>query len=198
VSIGLDELTRRAGETPLECAADRFYFVRHGQTAGNFSGIVQEPTIPLDATGEAQAAAAGAVLKDHKIDIVVASPFRRAFDTGVAVAGGRRMTVNPNLAERLFGEFMGTPSAELDWTKTGRGGESLDQFIERTRIGFTQAIAWPGEKAVVSHGGNLRVIAAGLGVELKATDVRNAAPLLFERDGDGWRLTDLSPVFEGP
>lgn len=194
MSIGLDILEREAAAAPLECACDRFYFVRHGQTAGNFSGIVQVPTIPLDDTGESQARAAGELLTGHSIDLVIASPFKRAYDTACAVAGERPMTVNPNLAERLFGELMGTPSAELDWTKSPRGGESMGEFIHRTRTGFQQAVSWPGEKALVAHGGNLRVIAAGLGVPLTETSVANATPLLFERGGDGWRMTELARV----
>lgn len=192
MSIGLDILARESAAEPLDCDCDRFYFVRHGQTAGNFSGIVQVPTIPLDATGESQAQRAGALLADHPIDFVIASPFKRAYDTACAVAGDRTMTVNPNLAERLFGELMGTPSAELDWTKSPRGGESLAQFVHRTRTGFLQAISWPGEKAIVAHGGNLRVIAAGLGVELTDTSVANAHPLLFERVRGGWRMSELA------
>ncbi|MGZ0188632.1 MAG: histidine phosphatase family protein [Alphaproteobacteria bacterium] len=192
MSIGLDDLTVEAAATPLECERDRFYFVRHGQTAGNFSGVVQVPTIQLDATGEAQAAAAGVLMAKHHIDLVVASPFKRAYDTGVAVAGGRDMTVNPNLAERLFGEFMGTPAPKLDWTKSPKGGESMAEFIHRTRTGFTQALSWPGEIAMVAHGGNLRVIAAGLGVKLTETSVTNAHPLLFERANGAWRMTELA------
>ncbi len=191
MSIGLDDLRAAAAATPLESTVDRFYFVRHGQTAGNFSGIVQVPTIPLDETGSAQAAAAGRALAGHDIDLVVASPFRRAYDTGVAVANGRDMTVNPNLAERLFGELMGTPSAQLDWRKSPRGGESMAEFIHRTRTGFAQAVSWPGVVAIVAHGGNLRVIAAGLGVELTASSVLNARPLLFERVSGAWRMTEL-------
>ncbi len=194
MAIGLDVLTVKAGEEPLACEKDRFYFVRHGQTAGNFSGIVQVPTIPLDETGTNQAEAASALLADHKIDLVVASPFKRAYDTGVAVAGSRPMTVNPNLAERLFGEFMGTPSSELDWTKSPAGGESMAEFIHRTRTGFTQALSWPGEVAIVAHGGNLRVIAAGLNVPLTETSVGNAHPLLFERVSGGWKMTELALV----
>lgn len=192
MSIGLDILMREAAATPLDCDCDRFYFVRHGQTAGNFSGIVQAPTIPLDETGEGQARAAGELLAGHAIDLVVASPFKRAYDTACAVARERPMTVNPNLAERLFGELMGTPSAELDWTKSPRGGESMAEFIHRTRTGFLQAVAWPGEKAIVAHGGNLRVIAAGLGVPLSDTSVANAHPLLFEHMAGGWRMTELA------
>lgn len=193
MSIGLDEMTVVAGQTPLELPCDRFYFVRHGQTAGNASGVVQVPTISLDATGEAQASAAAKLLEDHAIDLVVASPFKRAYDTGMAVAGARAMTVNPNIAERLFGEFMGTPSAQLDWRKSPSGGESMDEFIYRTRTGVRQALEWAGTIAVVAHGGNLRVIAAGLGVTLTRTSLTNATPLLFERTGaDGWRMTELA------
>jgi probable phosphoglycerate mutase len=192
MSIGLDDLTIEAAKTPVELSVDRFYFVRHGQTAGNASGIVQIPTIPLDDTGEAQAAAAAALLASHPIDLVVASPFKRAYDTGVAVANGRPMTVNPNLAERLFGEVMGKPASTLDWRKTALGGESMDEFIHRTLVGLRQAVSWPGSIAVVAHGGNLRVICGSLGVPLTETCVMNATPILFERDGDQWRMTELA------
>ena len=192
MSIGLNELTAEAAASPLKCGRDRFYFVRHGQTAGNFSGVVQVPTIELDATGKAQAAAAGVLMAKQHVDLVVASPFKRAYDTGLAVAGGRAMTVNPNLAERLFGEFMGTSAAQLDWSKSPRGGESMAEFIQRTQTGFLQALSWQvAEIAIVAHGGNLRVIAAGLGVELTETSVSNAHPLLFERVSGAWRMTEL-------
>lgn len=194
MSIGLDILEQHAGAKPLELDCDRFYFVRHGQTAGNFSGVVQIPTIPLDETGEAQAKRAGELLADHPIDLVVASPFKRAYDTGVAVAGDRPMTVNPNVAERLFGELMGTQSAQLDWTKSPNGGESMQEFIDRTRTGTRQALTWPGMIAIVAHGGNLRVIAAGLGVPLTDTAASNAHPILFERANGTWRLTELALV----
>ena len=194
MSIGLDDMTAVAARTPIATEKSRFIFVRHGQTAGNFSGIVQVPTIPLDETGEAQAKAAAELLADVHIDLVVASPFKRAYDTGVAIAGSRPLTVNPNLAERLFGELMGTPSAELDWSQSPRGGETMEQFIERTQTGFLQAMSWPGEIAIAAHGGNLRVIAAGLGVELTPTSVQNATPLLFERDGADWRMTELAQI----
>lgn len=192
MSIGLDLLYEEAAKRPLTCDDDAFYFVRHGQTAGNFSGIVQAPTIALDETGEAQAKAAGALMADRHIDLVVASPFKRAYDTACAVAGDRPMTVNPNVAERLFGEFMGTPASGLDWTKSPRGGESMAQFIERTCIGFEQAMSWPGMTAIVAHGGNLRVIAAALGVPLTPTCTANAHPLYFTRAGGKWSMTELA------
>lgn len=192
MSIGLDDLSVEAAKQPVEVAKDRFYFVRHGQTAGNASGIVQVPTIPLDETGEAQAAAAGALLASHTIDLVVASPFTRAYVTGVAVAGGRPMTVNPNIAERLFGDYMGKPASQLDWRKTAPGGESMAEFIDRTLLGLRQALTWPGSIAVVAHGGNLRVIGASLGVELSETSLTNATPLLFERKNGAWRMTELA------
>lgn len=192
MSIGLDDLTVEAAKERVELPVDRFYFVRHGQTAGNASGVVQVPTIPLDETGEAQAAAAAAILADHHIDLVVASPFKRAFDTGVAVAGERPMTVNPNIAERLFGEFMNTPAANLDWRKNPAGGESMAEFIHRTLVGLRQALTWPGSIAVVAHGGNLRVICGSLGVPLTPTCIANATPLLFERERGQWRMTELA------
>ena len=46
MSINLDLMMEVAGRERLELPVDLFYFVRHGETAGNAGGIVQFPTAP--------------------------------------------------------------------------------------------------------------------------------------------------------
>ena len=96
----------------------RFYFLRHGETAGNASFIVQSPVIPLNEAGRAQAERAAAKLtKAGDISRIEASSYPRAYETAQAVA--RRLAVpmnaTPRLGERLFGELVGQSALKLDW-----------------------------------------------------------------------------------
>lgn len=193
MATGLDVLYEVAGREPLPAPIDLFYFVRHGETAGNFDRIIQHPSIPLNERGLAQAERAGSIMARIPFDRIEASTFARAHQTALAIERhtGRPLRTNPNLAERLFGELVGTSAEYLDWTASPAGGETLDQFVARTRQGFAEAVAVGGVPAIVAHGGNLRVIAAGLGVELPLGSVGNAQPLRFERRADAWTLTML-------
>lgn len=193
MSHGLEVLYEVAARKRLEAPVDLFYFVRHGETAGNFDRIIQHPTISLNERGFAQADRAGRIMARIAFDRIEASTFTRAHQTAQAIERhtGRPLRTNPNLSERLFGELMGTSAENLDWTASPAGGETLDEFVARTRKGFTEAVADGGVPTLVAHGGNLRVIAAGLGVELPLGSVGNAQPLRFERKAGVWHLTML-------
>lgn len=191
MSINLDLMMEAAGRKRLELPVDLFYFVRHGETAGNASGIVQFPTAPLNAAGMAQAWRAGQLMRHEPVDRTVASVFMRAYQTGQAVARATHthLSVNLNIVERRFGAGMGNPNHDLDWAKHIPGGESMQAFIDRTRLGLQEICDKGGVPAVVAHGGNLRVIAAGLDTDLPEGAVANATPLKFERSGGRWTLS---------
>jgi len=191
MSINLDLMMEVAGREPLELPLDLFYFVRHGETAGNAGGIVQFPTAPLNAAGMAQAWRAGRLMRDQPVDRTVASVFMRAFQTGQAVARATHthLSVSLDIVERRFGNTMGKPNFDLDWAHHPPGGESMETFIERTRCGVREICAAGGVPAIVAHGGNLRVVAAGLGTELPEGSVANATPLKFERVSGRWTLS---------
>ena len=191
MSINLDLMMEVAGREPLDLSLDLFYFVRHGETAGNAGGIVQFPTAPLNTAGMAQAWRAGKLMRDEPVSHTVASIFMRAYQTGQAVARSTHthLSVNTDIVERRFGEWMGNPNHDLDWAKHPVGGESMQQFIDRTRAGLQAISAAGGVPAVVAHGGNLRVIAAGLDTDLPEASVQNATPLKFERTGGRWTLS---------
>lgn len=94
-----------------------FTLVRHGQTEWNLVRRIQGTSdIPLNATGRAQARAAGRRLADRRYDAVVASPLVRAHETGAIMAAviglGAPETV-PGLAERCYGEAEGMTGPEL-------------------------------------------------------------------------------------
>ena len=192
---GGEELRALAAAPPeLRPGARRFYFLRHGETAGNASLIVQSPVIPLNEAGRAQAARAAKRLAEAgDIARIEASSYPRAYETAQAAA--RRLAVpmnaTPRLGERLFGELVGQTALELDWRARPAGGETLEAFVSRTKSAAADALNGGGVPCLVAHGGNLRVIAAALGVEFLNEYAPNALPLRFDRTDAGWAVTVL-------
>ena len=172
----------------------RFYFLRHGETAGNATFIVQSPVIPLNEAGRAQAERAAAKLsKAGDISRIEASSYPRAYETAQAVA--RRLAVpmnaTPRLGERLFGELVGQSALKLDWRARPAGGDTLEAFVARTKAAAADALDAADVPCIVAHGGNLRVIAAALGVDFRDEYAPNAQPLRFDRWDAGWAVTIL-------
>ena len=190
---GLDRLIELAAAQPLAPACDHFYFLRHGQTAGNAQRIFQAVDTPLSPLGLAQAAQAAERLAGEPIRSVVCSDAQRAFDTAHAVATGLGMAPLrfEGLRERNFGALIGTSSAELDWACAPEGGETLPQFVVRKRAALAAALAHPAPVLIVAHGGSLFVLAAALGVPLDWGVLGNAQPLRFERSGPTWAVKPL-------
>jgi len=192
--IGAENLYAIAADPRLEPAVDLFYFVRHGETEGNFTRIVQHPTIPLNERGRAQAQAAAALMAaEVGCTHIVASPFERAHETAraIAAATGLGLTLSDGLKERLFGELMGTSSVELDWCCEPKGGETLPEFVARTKACLNESLLGPGVPVVVAHGGVLRVLTAALGLPVGDDHITNATPLRFARDGGAWHMTKV-------
>ena len=183
-----------AAPLALRPGVRRFYFLRHGETAGNASFTVQSPVIPLNDAGRTQAERAAETLaKAGDITRIEASSYPRAYETAQAVV--RRLAVpmnaTPRLGERLFGELVGQSALELDWRARPAGGETLEAFVARTRAAVEDALAGGGVPCIVAHGGNLRVIAAALGVEFRDEFAPNALPLRFDRANADWAVTVL-------
>lgn len=65
----------------------KIYMVRHGESAANFQRIYTgRSNFPLTEKGLLQARMAGEYLKDKGVDCVYASPLKRAYNTGEAIA----------------------------------------------------------------------------------------------------------------
>lgn len=194
-SSGLDVLIALAQAQPWLPACDRFIFLRHGQTPRNVSKIFQNHDEPLSDLGWQQAREAAAALADEPITSIIASTTKRAFDTALLVAAPHQLPPigSDALRERFFGEWIGTSSAKLDWAVTPPGGESLEQFVTRTRAGLAEALQAPGPVLVVAHGGTLYVLAALLGLPPNSGLMGNAQPLCFTRQGESWSVQPLLP-----
>lgn len=146
----------------------RLVLVRHALTTWHVEHRMQgRADVPLTAQGEAQALAVGAALKGFRPDSVTTSDLRRTVETA-RLMGFDDVDADPAWAEGDFGEWTGMLTSEvgddyLGW-REGRvdppGGESLADMRDRV---VTAARAFsPGVHLVVTHGGVIRALLAGL------------------------------------
>ena len=195
--LGLQQLTAIAKAQPTLQPQAPFYFLRHGQTARNAARIFQNRDEPLDSHGQQQATVAAQRLALEPIRSVVGSDVLRASQTADTVARQLALpwTIHTGLRERHFGALIGTSSVNLDWACVPDGGETLEEFVQRTCSGVAEALATAPHTApvlLVAHGGNLLVLAAWLGVALPPGALGNAQPLHFTPTDKGrWHITPL-------
>ncbi len=141
----------------------RLFLIRHGETEGNASRIVQRPDSPLSARGVAQAERLARRLAAERIAHIVSSDLVRAIATAEHVqrATGARLTLDPLLEERNFGDVRGTPYAELGIDLFAPefappNGESWPVFHARVDRAWARVQQWladtDGDLAVVTHG----------------------------------------------
>lgn len=190
---GLEEFLRLGRELPLLPACDRFYFLRHGQTARNLQRIFQATDEPLNDTGLAQAQQAAQLLAAEPIRSIVCSDAQRAHTTALTVAGPHGIAPLPDggLRERNFGELIGTSSERIDWACEPENGETLAIFMQRKHAALARALALPAPVLVVAHGGSLYALAAMLGISMDFKLLGNAQPLRFVRSGTIWQIEPL-------
>lgn len=153
------------------------FLIRHGQTEFNrvFSVTRCDPGIRdprLTPRGQLQAAAAARALRPFGLARLIASPYVRALETAVVIAGHLDLpiTVEPLIAERFFFTCdIGSPVAELRsrWPDLGfdhltdpwwPAAEEPEEAISRRSERFRCWIArekW-SQTAVVTHWGFIR------------------------------------------
>jgi probable phosphoglycerate mutase len=197
IKHGLDAVRRLAAERPLQPRARRFIFLRHGETEGNVRRVYQPQDIPLNPTGLAQARRAAEYLREHPVERILASDMRRAWQTAQTAAEIVCAPVisEPRLRERWFGDLIGTSSTDLDWRNEPPNGESLRDFVARTRDGIYDALDTEASTLLVAHGGPLYVLVFSLGADLLEQHIANATPLLFEyaEDAGRWTISNIAP-----
>jgi probable phosphoglycerate mutase len=117
----------------------KIYIVRHGQDEDNLDGILNgHRDQPLTSKGREQAKAVGQKIKGEKIDIVFASPLKRAFETAEIIsetAGLPRPIKEDLLIERDFGFFTGRPVTDIPiYAKKVYKGDRINYFLEEGEI----------------------------------------------------------------
>jgi probable phosphoglycerate mutase len=147
------------------------FLIRHGETPGNASRIVQHPDAPLSPRGVAQAERLARRLAREGIAHIVSSDFARAVTTAKSVqtVTGATLSFETLLQERNFGDLRGRPYAELGFDMfepdyAPPNGETWPVFHERVDQAWARvqalAAATPGHLAVVTHGLVCRSLAA--------------------------------------
>lgn len=149
----------------------RIFLIRHGETIGNASRIVQRPDSPLSPRGVAQAERLARRLVGEGVARIVSSDLTRAATTAERVhrSTGAPIFFDPLLQERNFGDLRGVAYADLglDMFAEGYappGGESWPVFHARVDRAWARLRALAGETegdlAVVTHGLVCRALAA--------------------------------------
>jgi broad specificity phosphatase PhoE len=145
----------------------RLFYVRHGETHMNAAGLLSGQTeTPLTDTGTEQAKATGKELKEKalRIDLIVCSPYERAFDTACHIAAAigypiENIQKNELFIERTFGVLEGTSGKAFMATHEYRdiddveGSETVEALQKRAAQAFEYVAALPQETIlVVGHG----------------------------------------------
>ena len=139
------------------------FLIRHGETVGNASRVVQHPDSPLSPRGIAQAERLARRLAGEGIAHILSSDFARAASTAEALRRTLRapLTFEPLLQERNFGDLRGTPYADLGFDMFAPdyappNGETWEVFHRRVDRAWARvldvAAATDGHLAVVTHG----------------------------------------------
>jgi len=155
----------------------RLILARHGETVYNMQGRYQgQADLPLNDTGQQQAARLASRLSQEEIHAIYASDLQRARETAAAIAAPHVLPVrdDPRLREMDFGEWEGLTYEEIQerylqqlaaWEAdpldvAPPGGETLAQVAARVQAVLDEITRAHPEQTVllVAHGGPLRVL----------------------------------------
>jgi len=202
------------------------YLVRHGETEGNISHLLQgQHDSPLTANGIKQAQTLAVELKSAHFSAIYSSDLLRAYKTAEYVAIDQQLTVTTTklLRERFFGRFEGKPwlyfqrklemllaeHQELTNTKNlfhqvDPAVESDDAIAERA-IRFLRQVALVHLRQsilVVTHGGTMRAVLLHLGVikeeNLRLVTINNTAYIKLHSDGTDFFIDATVGITKSP
>lgn len=157
--------------------------LRHGESTGNASGVIQgRGSSPLSDRGRLQAAAVGERLRNHTFDLVVASDMERAVETAEAL--DLRFASDPAWREMDVGGWDGLTNEQIgvefadelaalrrgEHVPLGGSGETIPGLVERVGAaleGVFDRLEDGGQALVVCHGG---VIETAVGLVLRIRD----------------------------
>jgi broad specificity phosphatase PhoE len=180
----------------------RLVLVRHGETEGG-SGerLIGSGDPALSAVGRDQMHRARAALAGQVVDLVVASPTRRAIESATVLTGGAPVRLEADFREIHFGRWEGRSLVEIErgdpvlfqhWRDLAPdfeypGGEVRASFRARVQRGLDRVLASPAMGALlVVHKGVIRAIVETLASERPDRDrpaLGEAIVLTRSRDG---------------
>ena len=179
--------------------------LRHGQTDWNIDFRLQGVThIPLNATGLAQAEAAGQKLVRADWDFICSSPLSRARDTAAIAAthlGFDEVAIEHLLLERSFGEAEGLTYPE--WKRDHPSGvppqgETLEALRERAHLLLDRILGtYRGTRVLaVTHGAMIRKllrIASNNELPAEGERIGNTSLNILRHDGTHWTVQSYRP-----
>ncbi len=147
----------------------KLFFIRHGQSEMNVKKLYAGLTdTPLTEEGRQQAKKAGQNAKDLEIDLIIASPLRRAHETAKIIAREigypeKDIQLLDDLKERDYGAWEGTSYTveksqhinQLDVRHNIEGLEQVDELLERAARVIEHSIKHPSKAKhvlLVGHG----------------------------------------------
>lgn len=146
------------------------YVVRHGETEKNKYGLIQGQTeCDLSKNGIEKAKELIPIVRNLKIDVVISSPLKRAYDTASIITEGKYpINIDDRMIERNWGLCEGASIDDVDTVKcwnfflnTGDNGiEKVQDLLKRVSE-FLEDIKnkYPDKNVLVaSHSAILRAI----------------------------------------
>ena len=152
------------------------YLIRHGQSEDNLRPVFQRPQAPLTKNGLSQAKLIANRLSDINFDIILSSPYQRAFQTAEIIGNkiNKSVFVKDFLREitspkSIQGKKFDDPIASKKWRKWEKtlrngdlkfeDGENYIEHIQRVDQILTYLKNLPFSKiALVSHGYLIRAL----------------------------------------
>ena len=150
------------------------YLIRHGESEGNASGVIQgRLDFGLTGLGRDQAQATADRLAGMGVHHIVTSPLRRAFETASIIAGGvgRPVAADPDLQEYDIGAASGLTGPQLrerfpeivaEYQKgllpVFPGEEGREPFTNRVVAALDRLLSLDGTVVAVAHGGVVAAI----------------------------------------
>lgn len=146
------------------------YFTRHGQTDWNIQYLIQgRIDVPLNETGIQQAKELAEKLKDVHLDLIIASPMKRAIDTAEIVNQYHHLPIltDERIIEEYYGKLEGKPRSGEEYlshrsgiTKRYPEGEGYFDVVYRVYDFLNELKRKYPDKdiLIVAHGGMSRVV----------------------------------------
>lgn len=162
-----------------------FYFIRHGQTDHNVTGMFRdEIDLSLNAHGQKQAIAVENTIARLPIKTVCFSPLKRAKQTKEIVT--QRLIHDPceimELAECSPGIWKQMTALGPDVLLKAKG--PVKDFMERAREGINQALLKPGPVLIIAHGGVHWAMCSFMNVR-ESWIIDNCVPVHYSLSQDG-------------
>lgn len=185
-----------------------FYFIRHGETDWNKAGkVMGQKDIILNENGIAQAHVAAEKFKSLLIDVVIASPLKRAYLTAEIIAKkiNKPIIVEENLQECCWGimegklkgdcSYNGIPFNPEEWWQLKilpEQAESFIQYSQRVMKAISDHLLKDNNILFVAHGGTAMVLLSAIGQP--SWHIDNAVPYYFKLSDNQQNFWDIKII----